>query len=87
MDSTTTQDADQQPTTQAQAQAWKRGPDFYKRWLRKQIKVKTITNLVIDGTLRGYGPYDLAIEIAAGEEIILPKHAILFVTGPREEAA
>lgn len=86
MDSTTTtQDADQQPTTQAQA--WKRGADLYKRWLRKQIKVKTITNLVIDGTLRGYGPYDLAIEIAAGEEIILPKHAILFVTGPREEAA
>lgn len=84
MDNTTTgtQAADQPPS-------WKRGPDFYWRWLYKQIKVKTINGLVIDGTLRGYGPYDLIIEIAAGEEIILPKHAILFVAGPRpkEEAA
>lgn len=52
--------------------------DFYARLHKQPIKVKTLPGQVIEGILKAYSPYDLLIEIANGEEIILPKHAILF---------
>jgi sRNA-binding regulator protein Hfq len=52
--------------------------DFYARLHKQPIRVKTIPGQVIEGILKAYSPYDLLIEIANGEEIILPKHAILF---------
>lgn len=52
--------------------------DFYSRLHKQPIRVKTISGQVIEGILKAYSPYDLLIEIANGEEIILPKHAILF---------
>ena len=52
--------------------------DFYSRLHKQPVKVKTIPGQVIEGILKAYSPYDLLIEIANGEEIILPKHAILF---------
>lgn len=52
--------------------------DFYSKLHKKPVKVKTIPGQVIEGILKAYSPYDLLIEIANGEEIILPKHAILF---------
>ncbi len=52
--------------------------DFYARLHKQPVKVKTIPGQVIEGVLKAYSPYDLLIEIANGEEIILPKHAILF---------
>lgn len=52
--------------------------DFYSRLHKQPIRVKTIPGQVIEGILKAYSPYDLLIEIANGEEIILPKHAILF---------
>ena len=55
-----------------------RPPDFYARLHKQPVKVKTISGQVIEGILKAYSPYDLLIEIANGEEIILPKHAILF---------
>ena len=52
--------------------------DFYSRLHKQPVKVKTLSGQVIEGILKAYSPYDLLIEIANGEEIILPKHAILF---------
>ena len=52
--------------------------DFYSRLHKQPIRVKCISGQVIEGILKAYSPYDLLIEIANGEEIILPKHAILF---------
>ena len=54
--------------------------DFYSRLHKQPIRVKCISGQVIEGILKAYSPYDLLIEIANGEEIILPKHAILFTT-------
>lgn len=63
--------------------------DFYSRLHKQPIRVKTISGQVIEGILKAYSPYDLLIEIANGEEIILPKHAILFTCrqAKQEEAA
>jgi len=69
------------PTTPP-TQAARRIPDFYRRWLKKTVKIKCISGIVIDGLLVAYSPYDLVLEIAGGEEIILPKHSILFCAGP-----
>lgn len=52
--------------------------DFYARLHKQPIRVKCISGQVIEGTLRAFSAYDLLVEIANGEEIILPKHAILF---------
>ena len=52
--------------------------DFYARLHKQPIRVKTLSGQIIEGILKAYSPYDLLIEIANGEEIILPKHAILF---------
>jgi len=62
--------------------------DFYRRWHKQQIRVKCLSGQVIEGILKAFNPYDLLIEVDNGEEIILPKHAILFVAGPKakEEA-
>ena len=59
--------------------------DFYAKLHKQPIKVKTIPGQVIEGILKAYSPYDLLIEIANGEEIILPKHAILFTCRQRGE--
>ena len=63
--------------------------DFYSRLHKQPIRVKTISGQVIEGILKAYSPYDLLIEIANGEEIILPKHVILFTCrqAKQEEAA
>ena len=52
--------------------------DFYSRLHKQPVKVKTLSGQVIEGIQKACSPYDLLIEIANGEEIILPKHAILF---------
>jgi len=56
--------------------------DFYARLRNKEVKVKTTSGNQIVGTLIAFSPYDLLIEIAGGEQIILPKHAIAFTTSP-----
>lgn len=81
----TTHQADQ-PTAQDRP----RQPlDFFRRLHKQPIRVKCLSGQVIKGTLKAFNPYDLLIEVENGEEIILPKHAILFVAGPgpKEEAA
>jgi len=65
----------------------RRTPDFYRRWLKKSVKIKCISGAVIDGILQAYNPYDLIMEIAGGEEILLPKHSVLFVSGPKQQEA
>jgi sRNA-binding regulator protein Hfq len=61
--------------------------DFYSKLHKKPIKVKLMSGLVIEGILKAYSPYDLLIEIANGEEIILPKHAILFTCRQTKQEA
>jgi len=61
--------------------------DFYARLHKQPVKVKTISGQVIEGILKAYSPYDLLIEIANSEEIILPKHAILFACRQAKEEA
>lgn len=56
--------------------------DFYARLRNKEVKIKTTSGNQIVGTLVAYSPYDLLIEIAGGEQIILPKHAIAFTSSP-----
>jgi len=75
--------ADQPAPTTPPTQAARRIPDFYRRWLKKMVTIKCISGAVIDGLLVAYSPYDLVLEIAGGEEIILPKHSILFCAGPK----
>jgi sRNA-binding regulator protein Hfq len=58
-------------------------PDFYRRWLKKTVKIKCISGAVIEGILAAYSPYDMIIEIAGGEEILVPKHAALFISCPK----
>jgi len=66
-----------QPTT-----AKRPSLDFYARLRNKEVKIKTAAGNQIVGTLVAYSPYDLLIEIAGGEQIILPKHAIAFTSSP-----
>lgn len=52
--------------------------DFYHKLLNKPIECKCDSGKVIDGVLKAYNGYELLIEIAGGNEIILSKHSILF---------
>ena len=58
----------------------RRQPNYYGRLLNKSAKIKTISGSVIDGKVHGFNSWDLLVEIANGEFILLPKHAILFIS-------
>ena len=52
--------------------------DFYTRLRKKSIKCKCVNGAIVEGTLVAYNNYELLIEIANGDEIILSKHSVLF---------
>ncbi len=57
-----------------------RQPNYYGRLLNKPAKIKIIGGSVIDGAVRGFTSYEMLVEIANSEFILLPKHSILFIS-------
>jgi sRNA-binding regulator protein Hfq len=55
-------------------------PNYFGRLLNQPAKIKTISGSVIEGTVRGFNSYELLVEIADGQHILLLKHAILFIS-------
>jgi len=75
----------ERPSTDKKVSAERSRPpnlDFYARLYNKEITIKTTAGAQITGTLRAFSPYDLLVEVSNGDQIILPKHVILFTTSP-----
>jgi len=75
----------ERPSTDKKVSAERSRPtnlDFYARLHNKEITIKTTAGAQITGTLRAFSPYDLLVEVSNGDQIILPKHVILFTTSP-----
>lgn len=64
------------------AEAKKQPPHFLPKMLNKPCAVKLLTETVLKGKMVGFNAYEVLIEQANGERILLYKHAILYITSP-----
>ena len=57
-----------------------RPPNYFGKLLNQSTKIKTNSGRVIDGTIRGFNSFEVLVEIAGGEQILVFKHSIEFIS-------
>lgn len=56
-----------------------RGPFYIPKLLNQQVTVALINGRQLTGTLRGYNPYELLLEINPGELILVFKGSVIYL--------